>query len=430
MLKYIYTVTEDLWIPATLITLLYAFCVTLWGRRGRIYLWAGIGAGIAASAAMAVVKNTTKLIYTNHWNLWIFIVTAALAVLFVIFSAIFAKKQPGRAKVGVSLTCLLAALSAALLIFYELPDVMAYPFMFDTAGNGLVSVDYLVRFIGWTLALILMTVYVRYLYRCATALNRPALLGGVLNVGMLVNAVRCFGQALRPWLTRAKWLPDFLPAYSKADYPWVFPFSGFVANNTLLFSIMIAGLALLIPLWLFLHNLRIKEPYNNVAEHRKLRSIGRHNRRQAITVAVCFALAILSLTLVKAYDSRVIELSPPEEYTIAGDTVTIPLTQVDDGHLHRFEYITENGIDIRWIIIRKPGSASYGVGLDACEICGDAGYFERSGQVVCKRCDVVMNINTIGFKGGCNPIPLEYRVENGQLNISLQDVLAGEKEFK
>ncbi len=41
-----------------------------------------------------------------------------------------------------------------------------------------------------------------------------------------------------------------------------------------------------------------------------------------------------------------------------------------------------------------------------------------------------MNINTIGFKGGCNPIPLEYRVADGQIVIPLQAVLAGEKEFK
>ncbi len=152
----------------------------------------------------------------------------------------------------------------------------------------------------------------------------------------------------------------------------MFPFSGFVANNTLLFSVVVAGLALMVPLALFLSNLRITQPYDNPAQHRKLRSIGRRNRRQAATVSVCFVLAILNLTVVHAYDSRVIELSPPETYAIADGDVVIPLAQVEDGHLHRFEYTSENDIAIRWIIIRKPSSASYGVGLDACEVCGDA----------------------------------------------------------
>ena len=41
-----------------------------------------------------------------------------------------------------------------------------------------------------------------------------------------------------------------------------------------------------------------------------------------------------------------------------------------------------------------------------------------------------MNINTIGFKGGCNPIPLAYEVKDGQLVFQLNDILAGEKEFR
>ena len=103
---------------------------------------------------------------------------------------------------------------------------------------------------------------------------------------------------------------------------------------------------------------------------------------------------------------------------------------MNDGHLHRFEYTTEKNVTIRWIVVKKPNAATYGVGFDACEVCGNAGYYERGSQVVCKRCDVVMNINTIGFKGGCNPIPLAYEVGDGNLVFKLEDLLAGEKEFR
>ena len=138
------------------------------------------------------------------------------------------------------------------------------------------------------------------------------------------------------------------------------------------------------------------------------------------------------LTVVKANDTKQVELSAPETYTIDEDTesILIPVESVSDGHLHRFEYRTEKNIDVRWIVVKKPGSASFGVGLDACEVCGNAGYFERGGQVICKRCDVVMNINTIGFKGGCNPIPLPYEVKEGSLIFKLSDIIAGEKEFR
>ena len=188
--------------------------------------------------------------------------------------------------------------------------------------------------------------------------------------------------------------------------------------------------AMIIPLVLFARSLRITEPYDNPAQRRKLLAKNRRQRRWSAAILVCMAIAVVNLTAVKAYDNRVVELSPPEEYTVEGDKILIPLENLEDGHLHRYEYTTKDKVDVRWIVIKKPGASSYGVGLDACNVCGIAGYFERSGQVVCKRCDVVMNINTIGFKGGCNPIPLAYKVDGGNMIIELSDVLDGEVEFK
>ena len=110
--------------------------------------------------------------------------------------------------------------------------------------------------------------------------------------------------------------------------------------------------------------------------------------------------------------------------------------------LHRFAYTTEpgvatetgytttGGVGVRFIVIKKPGASAYGIGLDACEICGETGYYERDGQVVCKLCDVVMNINTIGFKGGCNPIPFEYSVEDGSIVVDPAELAQFEKTFK
>ncbi|HAG13036.1 MAG TPA: hypothetical protein DCG49_04150, partial [Ruminococcus sp.] len=37
---------------------------------------------------------------------------------------------------------------------------------------------------------------------------------------------------------------------------------------------------------------------------------------------------------------------------------------------------------------------------------------------------------TIGFKGGCNPIVIPYKIENGQILIPAEGLLEYEKEFK
>ena len=51
-------------------------------------------------------------------------------------------------------------------------------------------------------------------------------------------------------------------------------------------------------------------------------------------------------------------------------------------------------------------------------------------EVICRRCDVVMNKNTIGFKGGCNPIPFNYEVRAGKIFIDVKELEAHEKRFK
>ena len=108
--------------------------------------------------------------------------------------------------------------------------------------------------------------------------------------------------------------------------------------------------------------------------------------------------------------------------------MSVNLADISDGHLHRFEYTTSGGVKVRFIVIQKSGSA-FGVGLDACEICGPSGYYEKDGKVICKLCEVAMNIATIGFKGGCNPIPIDYKVSNGTLTVPISALEASASIF-
>ena len=439
MLRYIVTVTEDLVIVAAIVPMIAALCKLAFGYKGVRFVGAGLIVGMLSSAAMAVAKNTTSKIATNQWNFYIFLVTIILTLLFLVFSILFGRRHrrltvygsdlgQGIGAGGVIVGVLSAALTAVLL-FYEAPDVLAYPFKFETAGNGVLSAEWALRLAGYLLALILLAVYVRFLYRCAMGLNSTIAVLWEVNAMLVCNAVRCFGLAVSKWTARSRWL-KWLPAYSGAKYPWAFPMARFTTNYTLLFVLAVTALSLIIPAVLFLHNLRVQDPYDNPAQLRKLKSICRRNRRQAVGTAVCFVLILVNLTAVQAYLSRPVELSEPEEYIIEGDNVLIAIDNVNDGHLHRFEYVTANKVGVRWIIVKKPGAGAYGIGLDACDVCGNAGYYERGEQIVCKRCDVVMNINTIGFKGGCNPIPLEYSVSGGNIIIPMSAVLAGEREFK
>ena len=429
MLKYLWMVTQDLFLAVTYVTWIHAVLGRLYGRRGRVIHGAALGAGVLASVALAIVKFNTRLIVSSHWNHYLYAVIMALTLIFFILSLILGRRENARLGAGgVVLTISGAALSA-VLIFYSLPGVLLYPFSFNTMGNGYLSSYYMVRLAGWALGLVLLLIYAVLLRRVSDQVKPFGLLKVLLHGGTLSWCVYCFGRFFVPWVNRAKWL-GWKVKYSDAEYGWIGDMMMFTANNAMLFIWIPAALAAILAIVFFCRNLKVTGPYDNPAQHRKLRATNRRHRRLALGTLACVVLCVGILTFVKNYDTRVVELSAPETYTVEGDTILIPLESVSDGHLHRFEYRTEKNVDVRWIVVKKPGSASFGVGLDACEVCGNAGYFERGGQVICKRCDVVMNINTIGFKGGCNPIPLAYEVSGGNLVFRMADILAGEKEFR
>ena len=431
MFKYLWMVTQDLFLAVTLTTLMHVMLSRLLGKKGQMIHGIALGAGVLASIALAAVKFNTKLIISSHWNHYIYAVILTLTVLVLLFTLLFGRKENGRAKTGGMLLCAAGSLLSATLIFYSLPGVLLFPFSFNTMGQGYLSSYYAVRMAGWLGALILLFVYSRLLSRCALYIKSFSLVPLMLNAGLLSFAVYCFGRFFVPWVNRAKWL-GWPVKYTDAAYGWIGSWMMFTANHAMLFIWIMAGIAAVLAILLFRQGMAIKEPYDNPAQLRKLKARNRHWRRVAVGVLLCVALCAVILTMVKTGDTKQVELSAPEAYTVDQEAgvILVPMENVSDGHLHRFEYRTEKNIDVRWIVVKKPNSASFGVGLDACEVCGNAGYFERSGQIICKRCDVVMNINTIGFKGGCNPIPMPYEVKDGNLVFKLSDIIAGEKEFR
>jgi uncharacterized membrane protein len=210
---------------------------------------------------------------------------------------------------------------------------------------------------------------------------------------------------------------------------WVFRFIVAAVNNDRIFLFCFMGISFLLPLTLFITGLKTPRSGKNPAENRKIRASLRTNRRWCFTVAAGFVFSVLAVTVIKAYTERGVELSPAEPMTIAGPEIIIPIPQVEDGHLHRFAYNASDGTEVRFIVIKK-NEIAYGVGLDACDICGATGYYERKGQVICRLCDVVMNISTIGFKGGCNPVPLAYRLRSGNMVIEIADLENEKVRFK
>ena len=431
MFKYLWMVTQDLFVTVILTALMHAVLSRLFGRKARLFHGIALGTGVLASIALAAVKYNTRLIISSRWNHTIYAAILGLTLAFLILTPLFGRRENRPFHAGSILLCTAGSLLSATLVFYSLPGVLLYPFSFNTMGQGYLSSYYLVRMAGWLGALVLLLILSRLLYVSAISIRRYGAVPAFLNAGLLSFAAYCFGRFFVPWVNRAKWL-NWPVKYSDAAYGWIGSWMMFTANHSMLFIWIAAAIPVLMALILFRQGTAIREPYDNPAQLRKLKARNRHWRRVAAGLLVCTALCAVIMTAVKTDDTKQVELSAPEAYTVDQETgsILVSMEDVSDGHLHRFEYKTDRNINVRWIVVKKPNSAAFGVGLDACEVCGNAGYFERSGQIICKRCDVVMNINTIGFKGGCNPIPLSYEVRDGFLVFKLSDILAGEKEFR
>jgi uncharacterized membrane protein len=168
---------------------------------------------------------------------------------------------------------------------------------------------------------------------------------------------------------------------------------------------------------------------DNPAQKRKAKAGARRQLRLGVVVMAGLLFSLLVVTVGQSYANRGVELSPPLELPTADGKIVIPLENVNDGALHRFVHKTSDGTGVRYIVIKK-SETSYGVGLDACDVCGASGYYQRKDQVVCILCDVVMNISTIGFPGGCNPVPLKHAIQGGGIVIETSTLEAEKRRFK
>lgn len=148
----------------------------------------------------------------------------------------------------------------------------------------------------------------------------------------------------------------------------------------------------------------------------------------SIAVAVLVASLGVAQTVIAARAAAASALTPPTALEPNGSEVLVTEKDVSDKALHRFS-VDVDGTEVRFIVVYK-GSGLFGAGLDACEICGPTGYFQREGDVICKACDVVIPSPTIGFDGGCNPIPIEYEKRDGSLVFDMNQLRAGVDEFE
>jgi FTR1 family protein len=166
----------------------------------------------------------------------------------------------------------------------------------------------------------------------------------------------------------------------------------------------------------------VAAPAANPAEQR-LRLL--EARRQTRTRAFLGTLGILILALLGlgfTY-ANTAEETPVEPLELAADgSVRLPLARLGEGELHRYA-VEVDGRPVRFIAMRL-GSGEVVAGFDACVICGPEGYTQQGAEVVCLHCSSAIYPPTIGRPGGCNPVPLEFEVRDGEVVVAAAGLAA------
>lgn len=70
------------------------------------------------------------------------------------------------------------------------------------------------------------------------------------------------------------------------------------------------------------------------------------------------------------------------------------------------------------------GGKAY-LALDDCEICPPLGYvyYPREGVLICLNCEAPISISTVGIAGGCNPIPIQFAMQGGMVQVPVEGLV-------
>jgi FTR1 family protein len=164
------------------------------------------------------------------------------------------------------------------------------------------------------------------------------------------------------------------------------------------------------------------------AAKRKAEWTARRERFWMVTSCAASCAFIMLITAEFVYARSQTALSTPQQVAFENGAVRIPVAAVSDGNLHRF-VVADQGSQVRFIIIER-SDKTLATAYDACEICGTQGYYQKGEEVICRNCASDIVISSIGSHGGCNPIPLESRMEGGMVVIAEPAFERGVKMFR
>ena len=209
-------------------------------------------------------------------------------------------------------------------------------------------------------------------------------------------------------MSEAMWLPS-----SREEMAIIGP----IVTNQVFFFAVVLGVALVLAVGEWLSIRAAARPVEgNEAERRRGEWERRRERRWLVGMAAVCVIVLVALSAEFVYNRAQAAQPPAPSVAASGELVRVSIAGLGDGPKVHFYSTTIGTTTLRFLVVHMP-NGTFQAALDACEICGAAGYIVRGNNLICRNCGSPIYIPSVGTPGGCNPIALPSRVENGALVI-------------
>jgi len=184
-----------------------------------------------------------------------------------------------------------------------------------------------------------------------------------------------------------------------------------------------------------------KQSIKEISTNKKAAVLGTEKKKKGFlpyaALSICALLVAAALFLFQGNGQTSSNLSMAQKSGQEAQNVdrtrmiTHPISLFAEGKAKHFEFQAHSGITIKYFVL-KSSDGVIRAAFDACDVCWPSGkgYFQEQDKMVCRNCGKrfeSVKINEV--KGGCNPAPLNRKIDGDNLVIQVEDILAGQSYF-
>jgi high-affinity iron transporter len=384
------------------------------------YVWWGVGAAVAVSAAAAYFLEKWA-ISEDVYEGWMMLVGAVFVASVVVWMMRASRGLKKHIESRVSDLSIKPTRSGAWGIFAFVLLMVAREGAETAIFLGAVSLrtTELMNLMGAVLGLALAIGLGVAFFKGSVKVNLRRFFS-VTSLVLLVVAVQLLISGLHE-LSEAQVLPS-----NRVEMAIIGP----IVNSDAFFFVAIIALCMFLVLAQKIRSRTASEAELARMAAPERRKVLAGQRRDRFWKMAASAVGLIVIVLISAdfvYSRAARAIRPPVELSFTSNVARVPVDQLKDHKLHIYQ-VEAGGKKVRFIAIID-SSDTVRVGLDACQICGDQGYYQQGQNVICRNCASAIYIPTIGSAGGCNPIHIDYVVQNNMLVISRANLAHAARYF-